>query len=73
MESERENDVKQSESREEAAARILKCFEEGMRYQSEMGFVQKFPNLWISSRAVNGLPPPKTRKICPARCSTAPR
>ena len=41
MEGERE--VKHGESRDEAAARILKCFEEGMRYQSEMGFVSKFP------------------------------
>ena len=42
MEGERE-EVKRGESRDEAAARILKCFEEGMRYQSEMGFVSKFP------------------------------
>ena len=41
MEGERE--VKHGESRDEAAARILKCFEEGVRYQSEMGFVSKFP------------------------------
>lgn len=42
MESERD-EIKRGESRDEAAGRILKCFEEGMRYQSEMGFVQKFP------------------------------
>ncbi|MBE6691104.1 MAG: hypothetical protein E7590_07490 [Ruminococcaceae bacterium] len=42
MESERD-EIKRGESRDEAAGRILKCFEDGMRYQSEMGFVQKFP------------------------------
>lgn len=41
MEGERE--VKRGESRDEAAARILKCFEEGVRYQTDMGFVSKFP------------------------------
>lgn len=76
MESERENDVKQSESREEAAARILKCFEEGMRYQSEMGFVQKFPKFvdffegrqWpAATKNTKNLPRPvfnSTKMIC---------
>ena len=36
-------EMTRGESRDEAAARILKCFEEGMRYQAEMGFAQKFP------------------------------
>ena len=42
MEGERE-DVKWGEDRTEAAARIVKCFEEGMSYQTEMGFVTNFP------------------------------
>ncbi|MBQ8357088.1 MAG: hypothetical protein IJX39_04695 [Clostridia bacterium] len=42
MENERE-EVKRGESRDEAAARIVKCFEWGKRYQTEMGFVQSFP------------------------------
>ena len=43
MESERENEVKRAEDRTEAAARIAKCFEEGVRYQTEMGFTKSFP------------------------------
>ena len=40
---EKQTAIKSDESRDEAAARLLKCFEEGTRYQAEMGFAKKFP------------------------------
>lgn len=43
MEAQREIDVRHGEDRDAAVARIVKCFEEGLRYQAEMGFAKKFP------------------------------